>query len=196
MRLSSSLPGCFATVAICMISTVMALETPKEDFPEPIILENLELVLNGTATRSVFGIGIYNAGLYVDQATNDEVEIMERNHGPKRLKIVMLRSVPEAKFASAVHDNLDKNLTPLEQEIHAQALAVFFKAFENGADLVRGSEVVIDYLPSEGTVVMVDGERQAVIPGHEFYHALLRLWIGKPLQASIKTGLLNKTNSK
>ena len=29
-----------------------------------------------------------------------------------------------------------------------------------------------------------------VIPGDEFYHALLRLWIGEPLQKSIKEGLL------
>ena len=190
MGFKSSLPKCFVTAATLMISAVVALGVPKDGFPEPIILDGLKLVLNGTATRSFFGIGVYDAGLYVSHTTADGVEIMERNHGPKRLKIIMLRSVSEAEFASAVRDNLDKNLTPSEQAVFAEALTVFFKSFENGADLNRGSEVTIDYLPSQGTVVMMDGTRQAVIPGRDFYYAILRLWIGKPLQSSIKTGLL------
>ncbi len=194
MRFNFSLPGCFALVALSMISA--AFGGPKDGFPEPIDLGGLALVLNGTATRSVFGIGVYDAGLYVSHATDDEAGIMDHNHGPKRLKIIMLRSVPEEKFASAVRDNLDKNLTALEQGVFAEELEVFFKAFQNGADLNKGSEITIDYLPSEGTVVMVDGERQAAIPGRDFYHALLRLWIGKPLQSSIKTGLLGKDKTR
>ncbi len=170
----------------------MALGVPKDGFPEPIVLDGLTLVLNGTATRRVFGIGVYDAGLYLNYATNDGAGIMERNPGPKRLKIIMLRAVSEERFAAAVRDNLDRNLTPLEQAVFAEELTVFFKAFENEADLSRGTAITIDYLPSEGTVVMVDGKRQAVILGRDFYHALLRLWIGKPLQASIKTGLLGK----
>ena len=190
MGIKSSLPGYLAAIAIFMSSTAIAVAMPQDRFPEPIVLDGLTLVLNGTATRSVFAVGVYDAGLYVSQATDDAVEIMERNQGPKRLKIIMLRSVSEAKFASAVRDNLDRNLTPPEQAVFAGALAVFFQAFAHGADLDKGSEITIDYLPSEGTIVMVDGKRQAVIPGRDFYHALLRLWIGNPLQSSIKTGLL------
>ena len=188
MSFNSSLQGYFLAAAICMSSA--AFGTPKGDFPEPIVLEGLSLVLNGTATRSVFGIRVYNTGLYVSHATDDAVGIMERDHGPKRLKIIMLRSVSEAKFTSAVRDNLDQNFTPMEQTVFAEDLAVFFKSFENGAELNQGAVIIIDYLPSEGTVVMVDGIRQAVIPGRDFYHVLLRLWIGKPLQSSIKNGLL------
>ncbi len=174
----------------------MALGAPKSGFPEPIDLGGHGLVLNGTATRSVYGLRVYDAGLYVSHASGDGAHIMEHNHGPKRLKIIMLRSVPEAKFASAVRDNLDQNLTNMEQTVYADHLARFFKSFENGADLDRGSEITIDYLPSEGTVIMVDGKRQAVIPGRDFYHALLRLWIGNPLQSSIKSGLLGKGKAR
>ncbi|MEX1118200.1 MAG: chalcone isomerase family protein [Terrimicrobiaceae bacterium] len=190
MSFLSPRPGCFAGLAICMLAAGTAHGVPKEGFPEPIVLEGSELVLNGTATRSVFGVGVYDAGLYVSEASSDGDGIMERDHGPKRLKIIMLRPVPEAKFASAVRDNLDKNLTAFEQTVFAVDLEAFFKSFENGTQLDRGSEIALDYLPSEGTIVMVDGKRQAVIPGRDFYHALLRLWIGKPLQSSMKTGLL------
>jgi hypothetical protein len=190
MRLGFSLPGFFGAAAIFMVTSAMG--APKEGFPEPIDLGGHSLVLNGTATRSVFGIGVYDAGLYVSQATNDEAGIMEHNHDPKRLKIIMLRSVPEDKFASAVRDNLDRNLTPAEQDVFAEELEVFFQSFKKGTDLKGGCEITIDYLPLEGTVVVVNGEKQAGIPGCDFYHTLLRLWIGKPLQSSMKTGLLGQ----
>lgn len=183
-------PGFFLIALAGLISTVGAVETPKEEFPEPIVLGGSTLVLNGTATRNVFGVRVYNAGLYVSHATNDGESIMNSNHGPKRLKIILLRSVPEAKFVSAVEDNLDNNLTPTEQTDFAEHIAAFFKSFESDGDLNPGSEVTIDYLPEEGMVVMVDGHRRAVIPGRDFYHTLLRLWIGQPLQHSMKTGLL------
>ncbi len=175
-----------------MISCAMALDSPKAGFPEPIVLGGQALVLNGTATRSVFGIRVYDVGLYVSHTTGDGAEVMERNSGSKRLKIIMLRSVPEAKFVSAVQDHLDDNLTPAEQVHYARELASFFQSFEKGSALEDESEVTIDYLPLEGTVVMIDGRRRAVIPGGDFYHVLLRLWIGKPLQSSIRTGLLGK----
>jgi hypothetical protein len=159
-------------------------------------LDGAELVLNGTATRTFFGIRVYEVGLYLNALTNDGAEIMGNNAGPKRLKILLHRAVPEAKFVSAVRDNLDRNLTVEEQEKFAAELLVFFQTFENAADLNRGAEVVIDYLPSEGTVVMVDGQKRTLIPGREFYHTLLRLWIGNPLQSSIKTGLLGVPSSK
>jgi len=75
-------------------------------------------------------------------------------------------------------------------------LETFFQCFKNGVDISQGSEVTIDYLPGEGTIITSEGRQRAVIPGHDFYHALLRLWIGKPLQASMKTGLLGSKESR
>jgi len=196
MRLCSSLPGYLAVAMVCLISSANSAEASSGEFPEPIDLGGGPLVLNGQATRSVFGVRVYDAGLYVSHATDDGAAIMERNMGPKRLKIILRRAVPSDKFSSSVRDNLDRNLTPAEQAVFADHLAAFFKSLKIGTDLNRGTEVTIDYLPGEGTVVMVNGQRRAVIPGHDFYHALLRLWIGKPLQSSMKTGLLGKGKLK
>jgi|GEM_PF-974097 len=187
-----SIPGCFVSLVILMHFTPASLGAAKDEYPESVALGGKGLILNGTATRSVFGIRVYDVGLYVSDATDDDAKIMRHNHDPKRLKIVMLRSVSDANFVSAVRDNLDKNLTASEQAAFAEELAVFFKTFGNGTDLKEGSEITIDYLPSEGMVISVDGEKQAVIPGRDFYHAILRLWIGSPLQSSIKSGLLSK----
>lgn len=155
-----------------------------------MVLGHHELVLNGTATRGVFGIRIYAAGLYVSRATGDSEEILIRNHDPKRLKIVMLRVVPEDKFAAAVQESISRNFSESEKQRFAREFATFFQCFTGGTDLVKGSEVCLDYLPDVGTVVTVGGRTLAVISGRDFYHALLRLWIGKPLQSSMKIGLL------
>jgi hypothetical protein len=61
-----------------------------------------------------------------------------------------------------------------------------------GKDLTRGSVVNIDYIPEQGMLILVDETVLEIIPGKEFHHAILRLWIGSPPQQSIKTGLLGQ----
>lgn len=190
------LPRFFAMALAGMSPGAHATETPEIRFPPMMTVAERELVLNGTATRSFFGIRVYETGLYLNVPSNDEVEIMERNSGPKRLKIVMARSVPKASFASAVRDNLNRNFSAVEGVRFAAELEAFFRCFASGEDLKKGTEVLIDYWPEKGTVVTVSGETLAVIPGREFYHALLRLWIGKPLQASMKASLLGSATSR
>ena len=184
------LPRVLAGLALAIFSAAQAAETSGIGFPDRVVFDHRELTLNGTATRAVFGIRVYAAALYVSRATGDAEEITNRNGDPKQLRIVMLRAVPEDKFASAVRDNVDRNFSEAEKLRFSREFDAFFQCFANGADLVKGSEVRIDFLPAEGTVVRVGGRNLAVIPGHDFYHALLRLWIGNPSQSSMKTGLL------
>lgn len=184
--LSGFLTGLF----LLMNSTSHSAETGGIEFPNRIELSKQALVLNGLATRSVFGVRVYEAGLYVSKATSDAEEILRKNEAPKRLRLVMQRAVEEDKFSSAVRDNIARNFSDAELGKFSKDFDAFFKCFENGPKLDKGTEVCIDYLPGEGTIVRVAGQNLQVIPGHEFYHALLLLWIGNPLQSSIKTGLL------
>lgn len=190
MRADNLLFGTLAALAFAFSSPAQGAITAGVDFPDHIVLGNGELALNGTAVRGFFGVQVYAAGLYLGRVSSDAEGIMLLDHEAKRLRIVMLRVVPEDKFAAAVQENIDRNFSAAEKQRFAGELDTFFKCFAGGADLVNGSEVHIDYLPGEGTVVTVAGRTLATIPGREFYHALLRLWIGKPLQSSIKAGLL------
>jgi hypothetical protein len=154
-----------------------------------------ELVLNGTATRGFFGLRIYEAALYLNAPSRDAAAIMEHNRRPKCLKLVMARAIPVGKFVGAVRENLDRNFSRQEQERFAGELEIFFACFEAGGTIGEGSEVLVGYEPGGGTILSLDGRRLAVIPGHDFYHALLRLWIGTPTQASMKSGLLGWKDS-
>jgi hypothetical protein len=89
-----------------------------------------------------------------------------------------------------VRENIDQNLTPAEKENFAAELAAYIGYLEQGGDIEPGRIITIDYLPGKGTVLALDGREVGTIAGHDFYHVMLRLWIGRPLQASIKQGLL------
>lgn len=148
------------------------------------------LVLNGEATRSVWGFDVYQMRLYLTEPMRSAEKILASTNEAKRIEIVMDRSVEEQQFSSTVQQSIDNNFSAEEREKFSGQLSEFLGCFNNGADLKEGNVITIDFAPGEGTVVKLDGRTLDTIPGADFYHALLRLWLGKPLQASIKDGLV------
>lgn len=151
-----------------------------------------QLVLNGTAVRSVWGFSVYHIGLFLSERSGDENVIINENRAPKRVRITMLREVDKEQFTGTVRESIDRNFTDGEKRRFAAEIAAFFTLFHNGEGLKKGGVVTIDFLPEKGMVVAYDGSPLGEISGRDFYHAILRLWIGKPLQKSIKDGLLGK----
>jgi len=148
------------------------------------------LVMNGEATRTVWGFEVYKIRLYLHELMRDAEKILAAKEHPKRIEIVMQRSVDEDQFSSTVQQSIDNNFTPEEKEKFAGQLKEFLGCFNKGADLKPGNVIIIDYAPSAGMIVKLDGRTLDTIPGTDFYHAILRLWLGKPLQQSIKDGLV------
>lgn len=107
----------------------------------------------------------------------------------------MLRAVEKEKFVSTVRESIDRNLSPEEKQTYATELAAYLGHLEKGGDIEPGRIITIDYVPEQGTVLGLDGKEVGRIPGHDFYHVMLRLWIGRPLQASIKDGLLGAASA-
>ena len=148
------------------------------------------LVLNGKATRTVWGFPVYHVGLFLEERNPDGVAIMTADRGAKRIHMNMLRAVEKKDFMATVRENVDQNLTAAEKETYAAELAAYLGHLEKGGDIQPGRIITIDYVPGQGTVLGLDGRQVGTIAGHDFYHVMLRLWIGRPLQASIKEGLL------
>ena len=148
------------------------------------------LVLNGKATRTVWGFPVYHVGLFLEERNPDGVAIMTADRGAKRIHMNMLRAVEKKDFMATVRENVDQNLTTAEKETYAAELSAYLGHLEKGGDIQPGRIITIDYVPGQGTVLGLDGREVGTIAGHDFYHVMLRLWIGRPLQASIKEGLL------
>ena len=149
-----------------------------------------QMALNGTATRTVFGFDVYHVGLYVTRTSKNE-NMIYADPGKKRIQIKMLRDVKGKKFESTVRKNIEENFTAAEKQKYNAELERFLDCFVD-RKLAEDSVVHIDFLPGKGTRVALAGKHLDLIEGDDFYHALLRLWIGNPLQESIKHGLLGK----
>ncbi len=154
--------------------------------------DDATLSLNGTAIRSKWGFKVYVTALYLTAASADDEHILCVDKGHKRLHITMLRGVGAKKFTSTILKNIDINFSEEEREQFSKEIDAFLAVFDGGGNLEHGTVINIDYLPGLGTQVTVDDADAQTIPGDDFYHTLLRLWIGAPLQASIKHGLLGK----
>lgn len=105
----------------------------------------------------------------------------------------MLRSVDSGSFSAAVRRGIDANFSPRERGKFGPQLAEFLSCFGGGSSLSGKSVVEIAYDPGSGMEVRLDGRPCASIPGPDFCHAILRLWLLNPAQESIREGLLGGT---
>lgn len=173
-----------------LFATIPFAEADESTMPAATSVDGRELVLNGKALRSVWGFKVYEVGLFIGERNEDADDIMGNDRAAKRVQMNMLRAVDKDKFVATVRENIDGNFSAEEKEKFASELEAFVSYLQNGGDIAPGQTITIDYHPGKGTVLGLDGRHVGTIPGDDFYHRILRLWIGKPLQDSIKTGLL------
>jgi len=182
-----------AAVIGSLSCSAFAGEVEGVQFPEKIGTGDKGLVLNGTAVRSKWGFNVYVAGLYLSERSDDHTHIMQRNKDRKRVHITMLREISADKFEASIKESIEGNFSASEKQQYKSELQAFLDCFSSEKSLKEGVVVKIDFIPEQdGTRVSVDDRKNALIPGVDFYHALLRLWIGNPTQESMKPGLLGK----
>ena len=171
-------------------SMANAREVAGVDLPDQINLEaeGTPLVLNGAGIRKKFFFSIYLASLYLPSRTGDAGVILDTDQ-PSRVQMDMLYSkVEKEKFVQGWNDGFAANhsaeqLAPLKEQVER-----FNGMFET---LHAGDRVLLDYLPAVGTRVTINGSERGVIPGRDFYRALLKIWLGdSPVTKSLKRDLL------
>ncbi len=186
------LSACLALLLLPLVAR--AQETEPPGLPLEQSVGGQKLVRNGSAIRTVWGFEIYRIGLFLAGPNRDENAIISTDRAAKRIHIIMIRGVSKERFTETVQESIDRNFSPEEKDRFSTELATFLSFFHEGADLKPGSEVILDFIPGQGMVAFLDQTAVGKIPGDEFYHAILRLWIAKPLQQSIKDGLLGNVD--
>ena len=149
------------------------------------------LQLNGAGVRTRAFFKVYVAGLYVPQKAGDAGALLAQK-GARRIVIAMLRSVDAETFAGALNDGLKANHSDAQLagwKTQIDALNANLKAV---GEAKKGDLIHFEYVPEAGTRVMVGGQpRGSVIPGEDFFTAVLRIWIGdNPVDAGLKKGML------
>jgi len=150
-----------------------------------------EMVLNGVALHRLFGFQVYAIALYLAQREKS-AEAAIGSDGPKRIVMHVLRDITAAQLSAALTEGIEDNHPADEVEKLRPRMASVDRIMLEIGKAGRGSRIALDWVPGQGTRVVVDGKvRGEPIPGADFYRALLRIWLGaRPIRDHLKQGML------
>ena len=167
-----------------------ALEVAGVKLADSVNVGNQDLVLNGAGIRTKYFFKVYVAALYLqNKKTSEKAIIADEN--PQRIALYMVRDVGEKKFLNAFIEAIEANHTKAEMARMDDQIKQMSDIFHLVQDLHEGDVITMDYLPSIGTQITVNGVTYDTITGEMFHRALLKIWLGpEPVQANLKAALL------
>lgn len=178
-----------ALAALALALPAQAKKVASVDFPDTIEVGGQTLKLNGAGLRKKFVIKVYAGGLYLAAPSGDANAIIQAD-APKRVRMVFLRDVSKQQIMDAYKEGFEKNsggpgLPALVEKLQKLAPAL--------ADMKEGSEMMVTYVPGQGTTVAAAGGGSVTVEGKEFADALFRNWLGaKPADDGLKESMLGK----
>jgi hypothetical protein len=183
MRLAAAL------AALALTLPALAREVAGVEFPEKMMLAGKELKLNGAGLRSKFFVKVYAGGLYLAQPASTGDAIVAADEA-KRVRMVFLRDVDAKTILATYREGFEKNsggpgLPALLKKLDEIAPAV--------ADLKKGDEMFVTYVPGQGTTVQTSRGGAITVEGKDFADAMLRNWLGPhPADSGLEKAFLGK----
>jgi hypothetical protein len=167
-----------------------ALEVNDVRLADSVQLGNTSLQLNGAGTRVKVIIDIYVAALYLGTKTHKAEEVLS-DPGSKRVALHLLYSMSSEKLLDAFKKAIEANHSAAELSALDAQLKKFYAIFGTVSSINKGDVILLDYLPTTGTKVTINGVERGVVEGAEVNRALLKIWLGsKPVEESLKKELL------
>jgi hypothetical protein len=160
-------------------------------YPGTVRIGNQTLRLNGAGIRYRFVVKVYTAGLYLT-TTAATPEAVLAAPGPKRLHVVMLRDIDANELGRLFTRGMQDNSPREEFSKSIPGTLRMAEIFSAKKRLREGENFSVDWIPGEGTQVLVNGRPQGEpIKEPEFFQALMRIWLGQnPADGSLKDALL------
>lgn len=180
-----------ALLAGSLPAQAQTVELAGVRFPPTVPLAGSTLALNGAGIRYKFVIKVYAAGLYLaSRATTPEAVLGEP--GPKHLHVVMLRDIDANELGRLFTRGMEDNASKDEFSKSIPGTIRMADIFSTRRKLAAGDSFSVDWVPGQGTTVLVNGQPQgAPIKEPEFFSALMRIWLGpRPADARLKQALL------
>lgn len=141
---------------------------------EEITIDEQSLVLNGMALRKKAIFKVYVAGLYLPEPESSWQQALAGD-GPRHMIMHWVRTVGKDSICDGWYDSLEANVADPSPELRRD----FDTLCDAMEEAKTGDRYVFTYLPDQGTIVKVKGERKTVIEGKEFADALFSSWIGE-----------------
>lgn len=179
----------FALLIPLLLSVAEARTVEGVELDESVTArDGTELLLHGAGVRDRLFFDIYVGALYLP-STGQSVEAILAGDQPARIEMHFLYKEVEAeKLESAWQEGFsNNNQREVLDTIEAQ-LENFVRLFPTA---VEGDVFVMEYLPGQGTQVIINGETAGAIAGDVFFRALLGVFLGpKPADGDLRRGML------
>lgn len=141
--------------------------------PDKAEVKGQSLVLNGMGLRKKFVIKVYVAGLYLPQKEKNAQTILSGDT-PHRMVMHFLYGVSKDQMCDAWNEGLAANTPNASAEVK-KAFTTLCSWME---PIDEGKQLVMTYVPGEGTQVEVNGKVKGTLPGAATADAILATWIG------------------
>lgn len=177
--------------ALSALPALAVTEVKGVKFPDTYQLNGHTLQLNGAGVRVKVILDVYAAGLYVAKPDTNASAVVSQA-GPKSMEIVLLRDLTGEDFADATVKGFKANNSAADQTKFQDKLEEIRAMMVAFGQVKKGAVIQIDFVPGEGTHVLIDGKRRGPeITGDDFQQAVLRIWLGnKPVDDDLKHSLL------
>lgn len=191
-------PIFFLIATLLMTSNVNAYTVDGVDFSEvvPANAERPELKLNGASLRELYLlIETYVGALYLENPSTDAQAILDSEEHKRMVFHVMMKKVGARRIANALQEALVMNVTKEEHKKLSKEIDQMLSYFDG--KMHRGEEAIFDYIPGKGTQITINNQVKGVIPGKDYFRAMLSIWIGEnPVGRTFKDDVLglNRTD--
>ncbi|MBQ0732185.1 MAG: chalcone isomerase family protein [Oleispira antarctica] len=188
-------------VSQCFISMLLLLMLPLSasaltidgyEIPQiiPATSQHAELKLNGASMRILYGVvDTYIGKLYVENPETDPDALIEADEFKRMVFKIVMKRISGRRIAKAMYEALQLNVTREEASVLEDRLQLLVTMFDSS--LKKGQESYVEWVPSEGSRIVLNGEVKGMIPGKDLYDALLRIWIGEnPVGSTFKRQVL------
>jgi len=185
----------FLFLFLFLTSFVNARENADVNVPEKITVgDGVTLQLNGAGIRSKVFFKIYIAELYMQHPTADSARLIS-NQGWKRMVMHFIYDeLGKEKLVEAWNEGFQANTDPKQLALLQARITQFNSMFDN---VKKGDEILLDFIPEQGTRVTIRNQVKGVVPGKDFNDALLLIWLGKePVSSELRKELLNYTGGQ
>ncbi len=141
--------------------------------PDKVEVKGQSLTLNGLGLRTKFFIKVYVGALYLPQKEKAAAKALSEDV-PRRMVMHFLYSVNKDQMCDAWSEGLEQNTPKAAPEVK-KAFTTLCTWME---PIPKGHELVLTYVPGEGTTVEINGKSKGIVPGKATADAILATWIG------------------
>ena len=175
------------------VAAQATLDLAGVKYPPTVSLAGTTLQLNGAGIRYRLVVRVYTAGLYISTKASTPEAVLAAP-GPKRLHVVMLRDIDATELGKLFTKGMQDNSTREDFSKSIPGTIRMADIFSAKKRLASGESFSVDWVPGQGTTVLVNGRPQGEpIREPEFFNALMRIWLGnKPADAQLKDALLGQ----